>query len=214
MSVEETAIAPVTRAVAVAERLVEIRTEISSRFIEMGRLVLEAQRDNHARELGYPNFEAYVEDRLDMSYRKARYLAECVNVFLTELQIPQEEVERLGWTRAKELIPVIRNGTTENAMEWIGRVDGMKTTDINLAVRQAQAPAGQAEVLKKYEPMGIGVFDDEREIIERAIELSKLEGATDRAGRALMLICADYVAEAEARHQHQIENQTPVDNTI
>lgn len=207
------AIVTIERAMEVSNRLVAVRSEISTRFMEMGRLLQEAYVNNHATQLGYASFEAYVNDRLDMSYRKARYLADCVSVYINQLGIPPEEIEGLGWTRAKELIPVITGGTPENAREWIERAKTMKTSEINLAVRKAKAPPGQSETLQKYETLGIGMFDDERQVIERAIELSKREGATDRTGRALMLICADYLAEAEGRHEEQIQNPTPIDHT-
>jgi hypothetical protein len=211
---EVTTVAVAGRAVVVSERLSEVKNEISSRFIEMGRLLLEAYQNNYARELGYNSFEAFVEDRLHMSYRKARYLAETVNVFISEFQIPEEEINALGWTKAKELIPAIKGGTVENAREWMEKAKTLKTSEINLEVRKSQAPPGQAEDLQRYDTLGIGVFEDEKIIIERAIELAKREGATIRPGRALMLICAEYAAEAEARHEEQIANPTAPDQTI
>src|SRR5688572_9524980 len=78
------------RPARVADRLVEIRAEISARFVEMGELLLESKRHNYAALLGYASFEAYIEDRLDMGYRKACYLAEIFKVYIEDLGVPRE----------------------------------------------------------------------------------------------------------------------------
>lgn len=201
----------------VAERLRQVRSEISERFIEMGQLLLEAYRGNYARTLGFPTFEAFVETTLEMSYRKARYLAECVDVFIDQYHVAPSELAQLGWTRAKELIPAIAEDTPapdrpagetrtkeENVRDWMSYAQNHTTNEINLAVRRAQAPPGQAEHLHGYDTITVGVFHDEKDVIDGAINLAMLEAATERRGRALMLICQDYAAEAAAR---QLEAQ-------
>lgn len=206
----------------VAARLREVRTEINARFVEMGELLLEAHRNNHASALGYQTFEAYAEEHLGMSYRRAKYLADCYEIFIEQLQMPRATLVELGWTRAKEILPIATDANApappgvepaatqqEKVQQWVdyaqapGENGRQKTTnEINLAVRTAQAPPGQAPALREYAPITIPCFKDEREIIEGAINLAKLELGTDRVGRALMMICQDYAGEAAARQLH------------
>lgn len=200
-----------TRPQEVADRLQQLRTEIAAKFIQMGRLLLEAKRGNYAQALGYESFDAFVWATLEVNSRKSAYLSQIVEVFDEQLDIPESELAEIGWTRLKEIAPVaktvlppgadpaVERSEHENARLWIEFAKHKTTSEINLQVRRALAPAELRDELRAYSTFGVGVFDDEREVIEQAIALSRLEAATDRQGRALMLICAEYIAEAKAR---------------
>lgn len=185
----------------VAARLTVVRREISQRFVEIGELLLEAHRGNYAQVLGYASFDEFVKQCLDMSPRRARYLADCFKVLIEDMHVSRDQVAEVGWSRAKEILPVV---TTENVTAWMDRAASSTTSELNLAVRQSQAPPGQADALQAYSTFGVGVFDEERVVIERAIELCKLEGNTPRTGLALFLICQEYVGEAEARQAQAV----------
>jgi hypothetical protein len=197
----------VSRPAQVKARLQALRTEINSRFIEIAELLRECYVQEHWRSLGYAGFEEFVEEQLDMSYRKALYLAECFHVLIEKLHVPRADVEALGWSKAKELIPII---TEENREHWVEFAKTHTTNETNLAVRQARAPAGQ-EAFRGYSPMTIGLYDDEREAVEAALELAKREAGTERTGLALMLICEGYKAEAEARHAQLLRQYEETD---
>lgn len=211
---ETTAVVATGRAVELDARLEVVKVEISARFVEIGELLLEAHTGSYHLALGFPTFEAWVEARLEMSYRKARYLAECFKVLIQEFQVPRGTVAQLGWTKAKELIPVLKAGTqfpqedpeapplapAENRAQWLAAAAEHTTSELNLMVREAQSPPGAAETQhEEYTTLGIGLFESERAVIEEAIELAKLEAQTERTGTALLRICQDYIQEARAR---------------
>lgn len=210
------------RPAQLAERLDAVKVEISARFVEIGELLYEAHTGSYHLSLGYPTFEAFVEARLEMSYRKARYLAECFKVLIQDMHVSRETVAQLGWTKAKELIPVIKAGTafpqdpeavpltaSENREQWIEAARHHTTSELNLMVREAQAPAGAADTQhEEYSTLGIGLWASERTVIEEAIEFAKLESGTERTGTALLRICQDYIQEARARASHaQVQSE-------
>lgn len=192
----------VARHVVVADLLVQVKVEIAARFVQIGELLLEAQRGGHAGLLGYPSFDAYVEDKLQMKARKSHYLISCFKRLIEELHVPREKLAEIGWSRAKEILPVV---TEQNKAEWIAAAETNTTSDLNLMVRQSQAPPGAAVAMEPYSTLGIGVWKSEREVIEEALEFAKLESQTERTGLALLHICEDYIQEARARREHAMQ---------
>lgn len=186
---------------AIAIRLQQVRGEINARFIEIAELLREVHQQHYWRDLGYVSFEAFVEEQLDMKYRTAIYLADIFHVLIEQLNVPKEEIAEIGWTKCKELLPVINE---ENKAELLETAKTHTTNELNLIIRQKQAPPGQAETLRQYSQMTIGMFDDERVQIEEALELGKLESGSDRAATALLYICADYLMEAKARQAQAV----------
>jgi hypothetical protein len=200
-----------SRATYVGDRLVAVRREISDRFIEIGQLLLEAYRGNYHRDLGYDTFEGFVLAKLEMSYRKAKYLCDCFDVFIERLGVPRERLTEVGWSKSKELLPVVNR---ENVNRWLDYAAHHTTSEINLEVRRAQSPPEHRDELQKYSTFSVGVFDDEKVTIEEAIELAKREGQTERPGRALMLICAQYAAEAAARQADALGAAAGLDDEL
>jgi hypothetical protein len=182
------------RPVELQQRLVVLKREIEGRFLESGQLLLEAYRGNYHAILGYATFEHFVHETLDLSYRTAKYLMDVYAVLIEQAKAPVAAVAEVGWSRAKELVPVV---TRENAAEWLDYAKTHKTTDINRRVRQAKS-GGQAE---GWSPLTFGLFDGERKTVEEALELAARETGNERNGYNLALICADYAAEARARQE-------------
>ncbi len=189
----------------VAMRLQEIKTEINARFIEIAELLREVYDRSWWRDLGNVSFEDFVEQNLDVSYRTVMYWLQTFKVLIDELNVSRADVAEIGWTKAKEIAPHI---TPDNKTELIELAKDHTTNELNLIMRQRKSPPGQAETLRQYSQMTIGMFDDERVLIEEALELAKLEAQTERTAAALMLICADYIAEARARQAQAVPQET------
>lgn len=168
---------PVARPGEVKERLTEIKREMNDRFLEMGQLLLEAVRNNYHRSLGYSTFDLFVQETLDIGYRTAKYLMDVYDTFVDQIDAPREVLSEVGWSKAKELLGVVNK---DNAAQWLDYAKNHKATEINKAVRQAQAESG-VEV-EEYANLTVGVFDNEREIILEAIELASRETGNTRQG--------------------------------
>jgi hypothetical protein len=75
------------------------------KFAELGKHLCEVRKHGYWR-LGYPNFEAYLEEKFSDSRRKAYYL---MSIHDQLRQIPAPELEGLGWAKALEVAKVARS---------------------------------------------------------------------------------------------------------
>ena|SRR5215469_16421777 len=79
--------------------------EKDQKFAELGNHLCEVRNQSYWR-LGYGSFEDYLEVKFPDSRRKAYYL---MSIHDHLPQIPTEEVEGLGWSKALELAKIARN---------------------------------------------------------------------------------------------------------
>jgi hypothetical protein len=63
----------------------------------------------------YANFREFVEKKHGIHYRKALYWIE-IYKRLVEAEVPWEKVKNIGWTKLKDLAPVL---TKENVDSWV-----------------------------------------------------------------------------------------------
>lgn len=181
---------PVQRAEFVVGRLASIKEQVSDQFIEMGMLLLEVERSRHWESLGYSSFDDFVVSVLGFKGRTARYLMAVYRKLVEELDTPRPLLARVGWSKLKEVAAV---ATKENVTELVEFASKHRTSDVVKKIKQMRGDVSSEDV-RGYGPFTIGLFDDEREVVERALTAAKLEMETDRRGRALVGICADYLA--------------------
>jgi hypothetical protein len=88
------------------------------KFAELGKHLCEV-RDQRYWRLGYKSFEEFLEVKFPDSRRKAYYL---MSIHDNLRQIPTEEIEVLGWSKALELAKVARNqGRSFSSATWLHR---------------------------------------------------------------------------------------------
>jgi len=86
------------------------------RFVELGKYLSEV-RDQGYWRLGYKSFEHFLESKFPDSRRKAYYL---MSIHDHLRQIPTQEIESLGWSKALELAKVARSeGRHFDSATWL-----------------------------------------------------------------------------------------------
>ena len=90
-----------TKALNEAERLAD---NIDTNYFKMGG-ILKLINDNSWFE-GFAAFDDFVFEKYKMKGRKARYLISIYDNLVTKM-IPWDKLSHLGWTKIKELAPVI-----------------------------------------------------------------------------------------------------------
>jgi len=188
------------RHVIVGNRLAEIQREMNDKFLEIGMLLMESRRGAYPRMLGYATIEDFIEDKLKISYRTGKYLETIYEVFIERLQAPVNQLCQVGWTKARELLPIINQN---NMTRWLTFALDHKTTEVVQAVKQATG--GENAEDRTYTSLSVGVFEDEKEEIKEAMRLAGLETGNPRPGYNLARICIDYNVEARAR---QVDAET------
>jgi len=125
-------------------RLVRLRQSLAWR---QGRLLAAVARLNLHQDLGFETFDAWVEDRLAMSPRRARYLVS-LDRRLRDLPLLADAYRRglVSWCQARLLIRVVRPPTQSRWIRYARQVTVRHLEDvvIECEVRAAESPATSA----------------------------------------------------------------------
>lgn len=142
----------------------------------------------------YGSFKDYVENEHGIKYRNARYFISIYET-LVEANIPWEKVKTIGWTKLKELLPVI---STENVDQWVEVASKNSTLQL-IEMVKSEKEQGTAETVetdkepKTVTTMTFKVHEDQKATIKAAIDKAQKESGTDVATVALEHICLDYL---------------------
>ena len=138
----------------------------------------------------FATFKDYVENEAKMHYRKALHLVAIYNS-LAESKVPWGKVKNLGWTKLKELAPIL---TLENVDEWVEIASGSTVLNLIELVRAAQNKDKQ--ITGNSSPVVTKTFKlhtDQKATVEAALDKAREQANTDADTVALEFICLDFL---------------------
>jgi len=158
------------------------------KFAELGKYLCEVRNHRYWR-LGYGSFEQFLEAKFQDSRRKAYYL---MSIHDNLRQIPTEEIESLGWSKALELAKVARSeGRRFDSATWLHKAQECNKQELKEEVHRYFT----GEDLEPYEMVYFKLFESQLPIVERALYVAARMAGTERSrGYCLELICADFLA--------------------
>jgi hypothetical protein len=158
------------------------------KFAELGKYLCEVRNQRYWR-LGYGSFEEFLEAKFPDSRRKAYYL---MSIHDHLRQIPTEEIESLGWSKALELAKVARSeGRRFDSATWLHKAQESSKEELKEEVHRYFT----GEDLEPYEMVYFKLFESQLPIIERALYVAaRMAGRERSRGYCLELICADFLA--------------------
>lgn len=180
-------------------------------MLYLGDLLSEAKQENYAHQWGFNNFDEWLKSSgLEVGRSTAYYLIKIVNKS-RELGIPREQLLKSKISHLKEIfsLPIERG---EEIKQLVSNSPEMSLGEVSEAVANVRVEQG----LERMVWRNFRVTEDAaREIIDPAIERCKSEhGSTVDSstgeivdisdGKALMLICADFLSAPDLMH-HEIE---------
>jgi len=181
-----------TKALNEADRLAD---NIDTNEFKLGG-ILKLINDNSWFE-GFESFDDFVFEKYKFQGRKARYLISIYDNLVTK-QIPWEKVSHLGWTKIKELAPVI---TPENVDEWVAKAEKCTVMEL-LALLKASKPSEEgdktAKTTDEVVKISFKLKPDQAEIVQQALAKAKGELHTEFDTVALENIAAGYVGGTSA----------------
>jgi hypothetical protein len=165
-----------------------LAVQIDQDYFKMGG-VLRLIHDNSWFE-GFEDFDQFVMNKYGFQGRKARYLMGIYTELVTK-QIEWSKVSILGWTKLKDLAPVL---TIENTDEWVAKVKDLTYLEM-MAVLKSTNGSSEASSKTKSDshPFKVALKEDQMEIVQSALAKAKGEIGTDYDSVALENICAGYV---------------------
>jgi hypothetical protein len=169
------------------------------KFAELGKYLCEVRNQGYWR-LGYGSFEDFLSNKFPDSRRKAYYL---MSIHDNLRQIPTEEIESLGWSKALELAKVARSqGRRFECATWLHKARESSKEELQKEVHRYFT----GEDLEPYEMVYFKLYESQLPVIERALYVASRMAGTERSrGFCLELICADFLAgQAEESSPEEI----------
>jgi hypothetical protein len=107
-------------------------------------------------------------------------------------QIPTEEIEVLGWSKALELAKVARNqGRSFSSATWLHRAKECTKQEFKEEVYKHLT----GREYEPYEMVYFKLFESQLPVVERALYVASRMAGTERSrGFCLELVCADFLA--------------------
>jgi hypothetical protein len=143
---------------------------------------------------GYVDFASYVERRHGFKRRKAYYLVQIYNT-VSGLGLGWDELKPIGWTKLKELAPVLGSG---NAVEWLERAaaPGMtvaRLRDLVQACRE-EPPSRFEDVAPARTTVRTFALDDEQlRLLDQALARARTDAGSADDSAALAHVARNYL---------------------
>ena len=190
---------PSERALELDREVMRIKDQVRRKWLQMGKALSEIQLSLAYRELGFNNFQQYVEDRLGISPRWANYLV-CMVRKAKKFRISEEKVARLDISKSLE---IFRLEDAVKAKELVSRTikDNLPLSEVKRQVAQA---LGRLQDGEQQEIRKVWYFSPSQwSVISQAIKAVNLNTGSDSESYAIELIAADYLAGIGLHQQSQ-----------
>ena len=173
------------------ERIENAHKGASVAFYDMAMGLLEASENEYPRVWGYENFSDYVEKALDMKYRTAYYMVEIGKV-VRDLAIDKDRVQRIGWTKLKEIAGVLRDQPTD-ANKYLTMAESMSTTQLQDALRSDVKLTESKDAKPALMRMSLKFEGDSAAVLSDGLSMAYGDIGRDDASLALTHIVGEWL---------------------
>lgn len=183
----------VARSNIVRQDIIAAALRIDESYQELAKLLHETHDNGYYIRWGYENFKDYVEGELGVQYRKARYLVGIAQV-IKDLEVKWEDVEGVGWTKMRTLIPILKE---QGIGDWFELAKQYSVKELESLVKDAKlgfditATGGDRIVTLTFK-----MTPEQSEIITEALDSAKKAAETQDNVLALEQMAFDYVMQA------------------
>jgi len=169
--------------------------------------ILSAIQENGWWEGEADSFKKFIPERFGLHWRKGYYL---IGIFdsLVEADIPWSKVSGLGWTKLKELAPIL---TQDNVDEWVAKAMDLSVLQLKLAIKASKEAGSSLTADGTTDPDSSGVatitftvHPEQKDTIIQAVEQAQEEVETEFRGVALEAICLNYLAGGNTNEPKQM----------
>jgi hypothetical protein len=154
------------------------------------------------------SFRSLVVDRFGIQYRKAMYLVS-IYTNLVQKQIPWSTVKDLGWTKLKELAPIL---TSKNVDTWVKKAEKMTVLQLIEAVAKSKGGSSTETGPSTVTTLTFKLHKDQKKAVKEALDKGKKEFETEYDSVVLSNICSGYlggtvVIEAEKKEPKELKKK-------
>lgn len=135
--------------IPVRERILDTRKRIEADFIYFAEDLYEIWESSIYMHWNYDSFRAYVEDELHIKYRRARYFVAIAQSVHT-LGLNWSDIESIGWTKARILLPFLKKGTDLGDDFWLEYAEEHSVSELQTEIQKIKTaiPETTSEVVE------------------------------------------------------------------
>jgi hypothetical protein len=165
-------------------------------FVELGEYLCEVRAKQYWRLEKLKSFDEFLERRFPESRRKAYYL---MAIQENLKRIPKQQLREVGWSKAAELVKVVRrDGEDFDCATWLHKAKELPKEGFKTEVERHLT----GKETEPWEIIYFKLFKSQLPVVEKAVETAALMLGTDKSrGYCLEMICADFLAGANARDE-------------
>ena len=172
----------------------QVNRERDTHFVELGRYLCEVRAGQYWQVEKLKSFDEFLTRRFPESRRKAYYLMSIHE------QLPRParaELKEVGWSKAAELAKVARRDREHfDCANWLHKAKTTATQPFKDEVEKYLTGQSEASELIYFK-----VYKSQAPVIEQALETAGMMLGSDTSrGYCLEMICADFLAGANADH--------------
>jgi len=182
-----------------------------------GELLYEVRKNEYWKEYDftdesgevrqYASLEEYGQEELQMARRQLFYLMEIYEVFVIENKFDEETLQKLEWSKAKEVTKVLgdkdclERAECTTPEELLAKVGAMSVRETQEFVKSIKTPSieGATGRAEPTSAMSFKVTDEQKANVDMALDLAGTmldEDSSDKKGSQLDMICSDFLANA------------------
>ncbi len=172
----------------------QVEGERDTRFVELGRYLCEVRAGQYWRLEKLASFDDYLARRFPQSRRKAYYL---MSIHENLPKPVRNELKQLGWAKAAELAKVARREREQfKSATWLHKAQSMPKQEFKDEVDKYLTGASEPSEVIYFK-----LYRSQVPVIEQALETAGMMLGSERSrGYCLEMICADFLAGANAEH--------------
>lgn len=189
---------PPAPAEAIRQEIKGLAREMNSKFLRLGQLLRTVQRDRLYAGWGFDSFEAWAEVDSGLHYETARIFAAMERSLVEQAKISREVLADIGWTKAKNLVPLQNAGKLAPRMaEVIEKAKTLPASQFQDYVAQVRGsiPATPGTPVQPDRiPVNFMLAPDQQKVVIDARRLAEqLTGSID-PGVQFTAICQDFMS--------------------
>jgi hypothetical protein len=196
----------VTRSNEVRQDTISAIESIDESYQTLAKLLHETYDNGYYLRWGFETFKEYCENDIGVQYRKARYLVGIAQT-IVDLGIEWSEIEGIGWTKMRVLIPLLKE---EGVGDWFELAKQYSVKDLERLVKDHKegfdisAKGGDNIVTLTFR-----MTPESSDIITDALDTAKKIIESNDNVLALEQLCYDFVMS-----QGEVPERTSLESLI
>jgi len=183
----------VSRSNEVRKQILDAAIIIDESYQSLAKLLHETYDNGYYLRWGFENFKEYCEAEVGVQYRKARYLVGIAEV-IRDLSIAWEDVEGVGWTKMRALIPILKEEGIVG--DWLEIAKEYSVKDLEKLVKDQKAGFDiGASGGDRIVTLTFRMTPEQSEIVTDALDTAKKVSETTDPVLALEQMAFDYVMQ-------------------